>query len=1471
MSFIRLQVKQPRLWTFILLFLFIFTHSITPSSRALALSTTTVNTTAIADNPGDGKCDLWEALQAIANYNDGVDSDNNGSIQTYHECSTGPGPHLVVFSGPAAGGTITLPTKLYDNRPFSGLPYITDNVTIMGPVVIDGGGPAVNSHIFYTNGGAVLTLSNLVLQNGYTSGGGGAIVGYGGDDVINIVASSIQNNRAEGNGGAINIAGQLNILASNFSGNRALGLDLNGTDYPGMGGAIYQTGYNSLNISLSNFAGNIAADGGGAIATSADSGQISDSVFNGNIVDDDVPTETTQGGGAIHNSGNNSNKGITIVRTAFNGNLSFDAPGGAIFNGPDGYLHVSDSSFNGNIAGDLTTETLGGAIYNQEVLNVRRVMFLGNLSSRGDGGAVANDRTGEARLANATFTANGAPDGNGGAIWNGNTQQGGPASNVYLYNSTFLLNASPNAGAAIYNQSDGQHTVSLANTIIDGIGIAGDSCNEALTSLGHNIDSAESCGLTQPTDQSNTDPKLEALDFNGGPLVSLLSHALASDSPAIDAGDNDVCENDYVQNLDQRSDPRPKGGSCDIGAFESDGKAAGYGSDPVPPGPIVIGNTAVGEPITNTFKIISTGNTAVEVSNPQITGSDAGEFQVLTPFPVSTSFQAEIVLQCNATSEGSKTAQLSFTTNASKLPAVTYELQCNVYPAATPGYGSDPLPSGTLDFGEVQVGSSATLDLTFFETGNATLNVGSADVSGANPFEFTFNAFDDTINDGEAPVVLPITCTPGDFGLRTATLTLATSDPTRPSVSYNLVCEGVAPPSPPLALPPAALNSAQSASALDGAYDVAVSPDGLHVYVTSYVDDTLTVYSRDTNSGALTFVMSTNNADMIGPAMVEISPDGAQVYVTAIDSDSFLIYQRDAGTGIITLQDVYTEGDGGGTITGLNYPYGITVSPDGRFIYVASFFSNALVTFYRDADGFVGYQDALVDNTNLSYAYIPVISPDGKHLYVSGGATSGSPDDGYVTAYERNILDGSLTLIDHHYDGELLGCYIICLYLNGLSGAWGITVSPDGAQVYIASYYDDAVVRFNRNPFDGKLTFGGYVKEGLAQVQAEMESDALQATGLDGAMDVKVSPDGRYLYATGNLSDAVAVFERDTKTGRLTQVQTLNASTLPALDGARELGLSPDGTSLYVTGYLADAVSALQLANPIPSLASLLPASAQQGSPSLKLRVKGEHFVPGASAYISGQARPTVFIHPGELEVELAQADLSAAGNLSVEVVNPTPGGGPGVNTLLFAVVGAGQNPIPSIDWLLPGGVDAGDPGLTVAIHGANFVNGATVQWNGQPHSSTFVSSGELWVNLASDELLIPGPVVVGVTNPGPGGGISNQVVFEVAGPGKNPVPAITAVQPWLTVARGAASSPLTLKVLGQDFIPGAQAQWNGWDRPTQFISENEIWVTLNSLDVAFGGSGAVTVLNPTPGGGASNPAPFTIFPYAIYMPMTIK
>jgi hypothetical protein len=77
--------------------------------------------------------------------------------------------------------------------------------------------------------------------------------------------------------------------------------------------------------------------------------------------------------------------------------------------------------------------------------------------------------------------------------------------------------------------------------------------------------------------------------------------------------------------------------------------------------------------------------------------------------------------------------------------------------------------------------------------------------------------------------------------------------------------------------------------------------------------------------------------------------------------------------------------------------------------------------------------------------------------------------------------------------------------------------------------------------------------------------------------------------------------------------------------------------------------------------------------------------------------------------------------------------------------------------------------------------------------------------------------------------------------------------------------------------MQGSQGRWNGADRPTVFVSETELQVTLNAFDTAYGGSGAITVYNPPAppdppqDGGSSNPATFTIYQYALYLPLVTK
>src|SRR6185436_7039555 len=98
---------------------------------------------------------------------------------------------------------------------------------------------------------------------------------------------------------------------------------------------------------------------------------------------------------------------------------------------------------------------------------------------------------------------------------------------------------------------------------------------------------------------------------------------------------------------------------------------------------------------------------------------------------------------------------------------------------------------------------------------------------------------------------------------------------------------------------------------------------------------------------------------------------------------------------------------------------------------------------------------------------------------------------------------------------------------------------------------------------------------------------------------------------------------------------------------------------------------------------------------------------------------------------------------------------------------------------------------------------------------------------------------------------------FSVAAPGQNPVPAITSLSP--AYATAGANGALTLTILGSNFVPGAQAQWNGEDRPTTFISEGEVRMAVSGADLITAQVASVQVINPGPGGGPSNVVGFRI------------
>jgi predicted outer membrane repeat protein len=271
-------------------------------------------------------------------------------------------------------------------------------------------------------------------------------------------------------------------------------------------------------------------------------------IFNqGNLVLTDVAVSNNYAdvgsGGGIRNFGS-----LTLEHVQLSGNTAEENGGGidnVDFSGAT--LTMSDSTLYRNRSLDTTGLKTGGGIYNGSGCSVivKRSTFEGNSAPAG-GGIYS---TGSVQLTNVTFYANkGTTTGGAGgaAIYNNSPGQ------LWLWNVTIASNEST-IPAALTNSGNIEvmaHTIVADNT--------GGDCNSTGTVNAlhehHNLAGDSSCStvMTDPSDQTSTDPKLLTMADNGGPTNTI---ALASDSPAIDAGG--ICMSGGLPLLtDQRGWPR---------------------------------------------------------------------------------------------------------------------------------------------------------------------------------------------------------------------------------------------------------------------------------------------------------------------------------------------------------------------------------------------------------------------------------------------------------------------------------------------------------------------------------------------------------------------------------------------------------------------------------------------------------------------------------------------------------------------------------------------------------------------------------------------------------------------------------------------------------------------------------------------------------------------------------------------------
>jgi 6-phosphogluconolactonase (cycloisomerase 2 family) len=344
---------------------------------------------------------------------------------------------------------------------------------------------------------------------------------------------------------------------------------------------------------------------------------------------------------------------------------------------------------------------------------------------------------------------------------------------------------------------------------------------------------------------------------------------------------------------------------------------------------------------------------------------------------------------------------------------------------------------------------------------------------------------------------------------------------------------------------------------LEFASGLALSPDGKSVYVTGAADDAVVSFKRNTTNGALAAsdldrdVAAGGTAEGLdGAISAVVSPDGKNTYVAGYDDDTVVSFTRNTTSGNLTRLEEDRDSGAGGTVNGLTGPIALAVSPDGKNVYAATELDGSVVTFSRDTTN--GRLTAVDLDQDPSAGGTAEGLAGAEGVVVSPNGKNvyavGAGDDA-VVSFTRSLTSGKLTRLEEDQDPESGGT------AEGMDTPFGLAISPNGATVYVSGNADNRLPWFSRDPATGRLTWTGM-------------SGRYETVGGPGG--ITVSPNSENVYVATFNEESVEVFRRDPFDGWLTWLQRRSDVSLAGqdegLDGAWAVAASPDSKSVYVTG-----------------------------------------------------------------------------------------------------------------------------------------------------------------------------------------------------------------------------------------------------------------------------------------------------------------
>ncbi|MBI3508665.1 MAG: YncE family protein [Chlamydiia bacterium] len=231
----------------------------------------------------------------------------------------------------------------------------------------------------------------------------------------------------------------------------------------------------------------------------------------------------------------------------------------------------------------------------------------------------------------------------------------------------------------------------------------------------------------------------------------------------------------------------------------------------------------------------------------------------------------------------------------------------------------------------------------------------------------------------------------------------------------------------------------------DGPSGFVITPDGNHAYVNNYgaaggvgSGNGTTIRVVDLNTNAIVGSPITVG---LAPAALAITPDGTHVYVASY---------VDGNPGTATISIIKTSDNSVqlNAITGFSGPFAIAITPNGEYAYVTNFGSNNFAPVGRTVSVVSTHSNTIVDTINLGIQPAGIaINPSGSYAYVSNYSTVyEGPDFTDLTASQ-----GTIDIIDIQTN------QVVSPLINvGLSPD-AIAISPNGQLAYVTNYTSNTV------------------------------------------------------------------------------------------------------------------------------------------------------------------------------------------------------------------------------------------------------------------------------------------------------------------------------------------------------------------------------------------------------------------------------